>query len=92
MKKEGVLIALLVSYLSMGMSSCRKHNFPMVERCIIGDDACLCFDPRLPRRQQEYDIPLAECVNYIATNPGDYDRIRVWTEEKIEELEQCRGR
>lgn len=55
----------------------RPHQPPR-EVCVIGDAGCLCFDPRLPVDQQSYRRTFAECVNYIATNPVDYDAGQEW--------------
>ncbi len=69
--------------LSFVLASCKSPP-PLTELCIVGDSGLLCIDKRLPEGQQEYVKPFAESVNYIATNPDDYDAIQNWI------LRRCR--
>lgn len=76
---------LSVCLVLSSASSCAALGFgrkqptqPPKELCIIGDAGCLCFDPRMPPEQGSYTRPFPECVNYIATNPMDYDAQQAW--------------
>jgi hypothetical protein len=80
-----VLKWLAVSLLLSSVTSCAALGFghsrpkqPPRELCILGDAGCLCFDPRLPVDQQSYVRPYPQCLNYIATNPVDYDAGQEW--------------
>lgn len=68
-----VTLAILLS----GASKCSTKP-PQIERCLIGDSGCICFDPRLPSGQREYTLSFKECLNYIATNPDDYMTAQEW--------------
>lgn len=57
------------------LGGCRSAP-PVVEWCIIGDEGCICTDQRIGK--EPYVRPFPECVNYIATNPTDFQSIMEW--------------
>lgn len=59
-------------FLSIGCHSLP----PKVELCIIGNAGCICHDDRLPVGEQDYVRTFEQCVNYIATNPVDYQTMQ----------------
>lgn len=56
----------------------KRPDQPPRELCVVGDAGLVCFDPRLPVDKQSYVLPFPESVNYIATNPVDYDAGQEW--------------
>ena len=70
-------------------SSCKSFPPPKVELCITSDDyISACVDKRLPEGEQEYDRPYE--VNYICTNPADYNQLYNYCMDLREELIKCR--
>ncbi len=82
----------LISVFALVLGSC-KITPPRTELCILGDAGLLCRDERLPKDEQECvrrypgnidPLPegFKECeggpINYIATNPDDYDLLQAW--------------
>lgn len=58
------------------LNGCRSA--PITEICIVGDDGCLCFDPRLAPEHQEYSLTFPQCKNFVARSPDSEARIREW--------------
>jgi hypothetical protein len=87
-KSTRIVLTWLVGFLSLsvGLGSCAAFGLggpkpprqPPRELCILGDSGCICFDPRLPEGKQSYVLTYAECRNYVATNPADYDAGQEW--------------
>jgi hypothetical protein len=69
---------LLVVWLATGIFLSGCLNRPEAEICVLGDAGCICHDPRLPKEQQDYTRTFKECINYIATNPDDYQAGEEW--------------
>ena len=62
---------LLVAALSL--VGCKRG--PDIETCIVGDQAALCTDNRLPKGQRKYDRPIPALLNYTGTNAGDFETL-----------------
>jgi len=91
MRNGNVYLLILISCsLLLGAASCDQHKPPVVERCILGDEGCVCIDRRID--DEPYIIPYEECKNYIATNPSDYGALKKWHDSKIKALIKCQRR
>jgi hypothetical protein len=69
--KNVLLLPLLLLVISASRCS-TPHKPPQVEICITGDNyEFACSDTRKPEGEQAYYRPYT--VNYISTNPQDYE-------------------
>ncbi len=71
------------------LSSCTHYEPPKSELCIFGDQGGICVDDRLPEDRREYVLPFPDMINYICTNPSDWNEQKDWWLEKLEKLEKC---
>lgn len=82
---------LVVSLSLSAASSELAHGFgskrparPAREVCVLGESGCLCFDARLDEDKRSYIRPYTKkftdggCLDFIATNPVDYDAGEEW--------------
>lgn len=72
-----------VLLLGVFAASACKHKPPAHELCVIGDNTLLCDDPR--ESPMEYERTWDESVNYICTNPDDFENVRSWVDRKLTE-------
>lgn len=87
MKNVKNLLNVLV--ISLILSSCEHYTPPISELCILGDDGGVCIDERLPKDEQEYFLAQPDMLNYVCTNPADYDAQFNWWYDKLKRLEKC---
>ena len=85
-------LVLIASLIFLGISRCEKYTPPEIERCIIGDAGCICYDPRLEDEDQNYVKSFEQCANYLATNPNDYGEMWEWAQDLKNRLEECESR
>lgn len=73
------------------LSSCKgRYLPPKAELCAIGDGYFLqCNDPRLAEGRQDYDKPYAESINYLCTNPRDFEAFRNYCGNLRSKLISC---
>lgn len=50
---------------------------PKTEFCLNGITSAVCTDPRI-NKGKPYSRPMKDIVNYIATNPDDYETWKIW--------------
>lgn len=86
---KNALNLLNVYLILLILSSCKHYEPPKSEMCIIGDAGGVCYDVRKPEGSREYILPIEEMVNYIATNPDDWQTQNVWWLGILEKLEKC---
>jgi len=79
---------ILVPFLLSCLTSCNDPDQrPVGELCLIGNQGCVCNDPR--KTPPNYVISFDECLNFIATNPYDYQRLMDFISDLQEELMFC---
>jgi len=55
---------------------------PEIERCVIGNAGLICVDTRVS--EEPYIISFDESINYIATNPEDYEELINYCSDQAE--------
>ena len=76
----------LAFFLAASLSWFGCRTPPLVETCLIGDDGCICSDPRKPEGEQDYTLSWDECRNYVARSADSELLLRQWGERN------CNGR
>jgi hypothetical protein len=85
MKNVAILFVVLTLLGCKG-----KYLPPKTELCAIGDGYFLqCNDPRLLEDRQDYDKPYSESINYLCTNPRDYQAMRNYCGDIRTKLLKC---
>ena len=88
MKEKNFLRNCLIFSIPLLMgATCEQHQPPEVENCLLGDEGCICLDPRIS--EDPYVISFDECRNYHLTNPDDFATLKKWVNSKLRRLEQC---
>ena len=85
-------VALLcVTSMLLSAASCERHVPPKAELCISGDqDLFLCNDPRRNEGERDYDLTYPEdTLNYICTNPADYNSLKGYCTDLRTKLINC---
>lgn len=85
MKNVAALCVILI------LSSCRgRYLPPKAELCAIGDGYFLqCNDPRLTEDRQDYDRTYESSINYLCTNPRDFELFRNYCSDLRAKLINC---
>ena len=91
LKGKNFLKSFLI-LIAINLAGCPAHGPPLIEECILGDAGCLCYDPRLPKEEQEYTLVYEDCKNYIATNPSDYDEMSQYVDNLSKENEELKDK
>ncbi len=82
MKDVNWFVVLFATILPcLALSSCRTvSSFPKVERCLIGDEGLLCYDPK---EDENYVLSFEESKNYVAISPESYEILKEWIERRL---------
>jgi hypothetical protein len=85
MKNVAILFVVLM------LSSCKgRYLPPKAELCAIGDGYFLqCNDPRLVEGKQDYDREYQSSINYLCTNPRDFEAFRNYCSTIRTKLIKC---
>ena len=85
---KGLVWSLLFVCLNSFTACSAKYAPPKVENCIHNqDNSGECTDLRKPEGQQQYTND--NLVNYICTNPSDYEKMYSYAADLRQKLIQC---
>lgn len=85
---KGLVWSLLFVCLNSFTSCSVKYAPPKIENCIHNQsNDAECTDLRKPENERQYTNE--NLVNYICTNPGDYERLYSYAAGLREKLIKC---
>jgi hypothetical protein len=82
---------VVILFAVLTLSACKgRYLPPKAELCAIGDGYFLqCNDPRLGEDRQDYDRPYESSINYLCTNPRDFEGFRNYCANLRTKLISC---